>query len=574
MADLYFDFNRGNDANSGLTRLLPKKNLNSANLNVNIGAGNAILLANDSVWDIPQLASANQYASIFLLNGASYNNKAYITSYDAAGASGTKPTIKFVMTPVSGDWVWDGVKLAWYIQLSYTLSNVYDIWCKVGAVYAQNVNQGNNTNIQTTYNNLTSATLRTWGDSTNNRIYLWGDGCTTAGTNPTQAFGTGSIKLNWTQFFRLFESGKYLTVDGIHVESGGGLLSQQTGGGGIIMPGLEVLNCSSFDTCTVIGSSPQNTSNSSTWIELVAHHNNFHTSSGPQITFGGWGCVADIYRNTFTNSNNCESTGGTIYSTSRGHSGSNNGIKTIRNNVFDGARNGIGNSGFDGSAIYFDANDSNSYAYGNLIKNCFKAIQLNSGRKAVVVGNIAVNCDMLISATDSASIGSSDYTVNNNILYQTTMSRHPHGFQALTANSAATLRSEADTSGSLVNIEFCNNVLIGTNTPGGAAGATVGYPNNWSKITCQNNYITGFSTAIKDYGGADKTTATATMASGDCNFTNPGTYDFSIDASSTLAGAGNRISSTLSGLKWYRDFYGNPFNAAKPSIGACEVVAE
>lgn len=578
MADMYYDFNRGNDANDGLTKRTPKKNLTPTALNINVGAGNAILLASDSIWNIAGNKSTNSWMSAFLLNGAGYNSRAYLTSYDPAGnITGSKPTISYQFTPVSADWTWDAAISAWYIQFGFTISQ-YDIWAKLNGNYVVNVNQNNPytgtpatdaARLKTTFNGMTDSMYRVWSNGTGNRLYFWGPGLDNSSLTPTQVLGAGSFVTASGPAIRLFECGKYLTVDGIRTQYGSGLLLQASGTNDIIMPGLEVKNCETFDTTCSFETSITNTDTSTAFVEHQLHDNLFKFTAGWAYKTYGRGVTGDAYFNEMTDSNNCYSIGGTVYHGSRPPLNSNSG-KTLRNNIFRRAKNGVSNASFDGCAIYSDVPDDATYAYGNLITECFRAAQVNSGRKFTFSGNIALNCDMLIAGNDADSVNQIDYRVNNNLLYNTNLTTWPRGTQAQQVPTAMTLRSNANNSTSLNLIECKNNVIIGQNTPVNSVGIRLGYTNNWSKIDAGTNYVTGFGTAIQDFGSdgstgiADKTAYAFTITGGDPGFMAAASGDFRLKADSILRGAGTPT------LEIARDFYSLNFDIKRPSIGAIE----
>lgn len=414
--EVYIDFNRGSDANPG-TRALPKKNL-SVISSQTYGAGSVIALASDSVFDLVSTNSTD--AKIVCDNIAgTVSGQALITAYDAAGHTGTKPIIMFGYKPAANEWVWDATYNAWAYSTPAGQPPEPDMCAFFGALNLQGTNAWQDPNTKGSLPPL-------FGDlqfgcknngSTIQKIYVWAP----PATDPTTYYGGIRLCSNARGALHTgFNGLKYTTIDGIKFQFVASGIQVKTSG--TAHAGLIVKNCEADRAglllyhlgAAITGqfTAFQNTGTNipvffirSSGIAAATHSYDIYTNR----VIGGnrqYSAQAAFYMQT-----NCLALGdGKVHHNYISDMW--NGVGTEFNGQ-NGANVGYG-AAYDGTAIYFDSGAHNNVAFGNVIEHCHVAMQTNSAKTAQLIGNIAIDCNVLSTSTDAASKGSNDVTVAHN----------------------------------------------------------------------------------------------------------------------------------------------------------------
>lgn len=549
----YVDFNRGSDSNDGASKSSPWKNLSKLN-NLSITGGSQILLANDSVWDInPTLAAGNR-CYIDSMQG-SVGSAVYVGGYDYAGVTGLRPTIKYRYFPVPADWTWDSVLLAWYVQFGFSIEN--DSIIKIGNVFVPSSNQGG-LGINSTLNGVNLNSLRSYIYDSAKRIYLAYDGATQSVT-PSDYFGAGEIMMGCASYFNTYYFCPYTTFDGLAVADGGRLFNMLMGDAGRIAMGLEIKNCTATNV-TGLAAFNTNGIGSSGIGEINIHNNSLVNIAATGFKTYGQNIIGAIKSNYFADGNLCNSWGGAVYTQSNNTTGT---PLIVSDNFALRQKNGVGTNEFDGSAYYSDVNDNGTVFTRNVAKDCFKAMQINSGLTTTMVGNVAIGCDMLVSITDASNVGQANYTFANNTALDIDGSKYGHG---INAGGTSPIAAWSTSTGNLIASKIYNNVLVGIGSAAAALPAIFAYRDSeWAsgKVSVKNNYVTGFSpVGCKTQDGTNKTTQ-ANFVTGYANFA---TSDYGIDKSSCLYRAGADVAygsgTSLGGFNFF----------SPPSVGAVEVI--
>lgn len=564
MPNIFVDFNRGSDSNTGLDKFNALKNVPS---NPNPGAGNGVYFASDSVWTLNPTKAAAAFKGFFR-NGTS-GSRITLGAYDYAGSTGTKPTFQYQMIPVASDWTWDatilnGAPKGWYIQFAYSAlaGNVY---VKVGSRYAGVVLiEGLVTGINTTQNNVTPDTLRYCADrgTSNHRLYLSGGGVQNSSViDPSTYFGTNAITVGFGSFFYLFESGAYVTFDGLQVQNGGGLLTVDGTAADLNLQGLIVRNCKSIDTnnfmehvCSASGSP---------LLEFQAYSNTHINLGASAYHTNGAGVTGDIYGNTLTNGNLCFSNGG-MYIQSSAPTGV-RGLY-IRDNVFRQFRNASGSLTFDGCGLYEDVGANNNVYTRNIVYDSFRAYQINGGRTSSWIANQAINCDQMIVGSDSAVVQNTNYLIAQNLhITSNGCNQFYRGTQAAISNGQTPSITGYADGGSMVAAKIYNNVIVPTGDCSALTPIMAYDLANAAKVDVRNNYGVGWNAKfVMNTSYTDITAGKGSITTGSPSFYSALTGDYRLATNSQLIGAG------YSGLAANtEDFKRRQYNTP-PAIGPYE----
>lgn len=566
MTDYFVDPNRGDDSKNGIGQANAVKTLlRLAALGPNPGGGGGIYLASDGVHTLTgsRTSAANSRCGLFLFNGSSASSRAFLSSYDPAGASAQKPQVRALWYPTPSDWVWDatvqnGYPMGWYIPHTWNALG-WNMYVKVGVNFAVTTNQGtaNGGTINVTENGMTQDTLRYNADSQvsgSHRLWLSGAGLSAA-VDPSTYFGAGQIAIG-NKAFLIQECGNYSVVEDIDF-TGGTLVNYQSAAADKQMIGITTRNLTvngSAD-CLILGS----TSTGTPLMDVDIYGNDFRNLTGPAVMAYGKGVAGRIHHNNVVGGNIAAAQGASFYIVADSLSRS----IDIEYNSGDDIRNGAGNCTFDGSFAYADSGATNVRIRWNFCKNSYKAFQLNHGKYGELVGNVTYNCDVFATCTDADLKGTSDYRVANNTHYGTQgMRGFPRGVHSDQFTNAPLTFTAA--SGALVGVTAVNNLIV---SPGGTSSnaairalTTALYA---SKVTIANNAVVGFAAeSIQDWNSAGHTSGSGTITS-DPAFMDAASGDLRVKTTSPMLGAG--VTSALS----TSDFKGRAFGVV-PAIGAYE----
>lgn len=567
MTDYFVDPNRGDDAKSGIGQANAVRTLlRLSALNPNPGGGGGIYLASDGVHVLAgsRTSAANSRCGLFQFNGASDTSRAFLSSYDPAGASQQKPQVRASWYPTPADWAWDatiqnGYPKGWYIPYTWNALG-WNMYVKVGSQFAVTTNQGTpkGGTINTTANGLTQDTLRYNADSqTNNahRLYLSGMGLSAA-LDPSTIFGAGNIEIG-NLAFSIYECGNYTVVEDIAF-SGGTLLSYQIASDDKQTVGVTARNISANASADTIQLA--STATGTPLLDVDIYGNDFRNLTGPGVLAYGKGIAGRIHHNNVVTGNLAAAQGASFYIVADSLSRS----IDVEYNTGDDIRSGTGNCTFDGCFAYADGGATNVRIRWNYCKNSYKAYQLNSGTYAELTGNVAFNCDVFATCTDADLKGTADYRVLNNTHYSTpAMNSFPRGVDSNTFTNAPLTFTAA--SGALVGITAINNAFIGSSgTAGKAAIRALNAALYPTKATVNKNFALGFSAqVVQDWDSTDRTSGSNTITTGNPSLKNAAAGDLRVLGDSVLIGAGATnalLTSDASGRRY----------ATAPAIGAYE----
>lgn len=538
MPNIFVDYIRGDDNNSGLDKFNALKNVPN---NPNPGAGNGVYFASDSTWTLNPTKAASAFKGFYRSGTA--GSRITLGAYDYAGSTGLKPKFEYQMKPTASDWTWDatilnGAPKGWYIQFAYSAlaGNVY---VKVAGQYAGVVLiEGLVTGINTTQNNVTPDTLRYCADrgTSNHKLYLSGGGVQNSSIiDPSTYFGAGQITLGFGSFFYLFESGAYVTFDGLQVQNGGGLLTVDGTAADLNLQGLIVRNCTSIDTNNFMEHVCASTG--SPLLEFQAYSNT-HTNLGASAYHtNGAGVTGDIYGNTLTNGNLCFSNGG-MYIQSAAPTGV-RGLY-IRDNVFRQFRNASGSLSFDGCALYEDIGANNNVYTRNTVYDSFRAYQVNGARTSSWIANMAFNCDQLITATDASLTNTSNYLIANNLhVTSNGCNQFYRGTTAALSNGQTPSITGYADGGDLVGFKCYNNAIIPTGDCSALTPILAYSLANAAKVDVRNNYGAGWNARfVMNTSYTDISAGKGSITTGSAGFYNATYSDYRLATNSQLIGAG------------------------------------
>lgn len=572
MPDYYVDFNRGSDSNAGTSSALPWKNLSkiSALSAANLPAGCTINLAQDSVWDIQETLAANAFLGWNNFQNGTSGSPITITGYGGTG----KPKISYTMVPQAAWWTWDATVSAWYLDLSVAIWGRGGFGVIVGGTYAISAGGGMQAGSASVINTIvgtkgvTADTLRWVVPSTGTRLYLAGAGIDAA-TDPTTAYGYGSVIIYPAAVITGWQSFKNTHIDGIEF-AGGGCLYLTYGPGTLNIPGMEMRNCSGSGLGGIV-QTVANTTATDSLIELNIYDNDFSYITRMGIYPTG-PMVGSAYNNRFSHGNLCQSAGGFFYGQVKRNTGG-NGSFIVHDNYAEYATHGVGERQFDGCCYYCDVGDDGTQIVRNVAAHSFKGYQLNSGRQNIVAANIAYDCVKFGSFTDAEAVGTSDYSIVHNLWVSSmTPDDCPHGSDESTA---AVFSAWCNIGSTITAAKFQNNMLVVRGSGWSNTAAIQAYPTSmWTGsgvagLAIDTNAVIGgqiskFVTASNDT--ADKSSIyPGTVTGSGVGVGYKDGLPYGLDSVECL----NKGTDTaISGLV---DHLGNAFQA-KPSIGAFEPV--
>ena len=299
--------------------------------------------------------------------------------------------------------------------------------------------------------------------------------------------------------------------------------------------GFEMANCSAKDTNSLLSYGTYDLNASTGIAEIQMHGCVTEDIAGWSFTTYGNSVDGDVYGNRFYRNNKCHALGGSIYTQNKCNDALGTNLR-IRHNFATDVRNGTGNCSFDGCGFYADNYDDGTLFYGNIVTNCFKAFQTNNGRRSTFIGNLAYDCDTLITATDASKNNASDYLIANNAIIGATGNTRPHGDTVTAIQPIGAWRDGA----AMVKATIVNIIIIGSGVFSETRPGILAYNEaEWAggKVDVRNNFITGTSAECVKSGAVDKTAVSACL-SGSAGFVNAAGNDYRLLPASTLEAAG------------------------------------
>jgi hypothetical protein len=477
------DFNRGLDTNDGITA--PWQNLSK--LSGAFNAGDEIVLADDSEWNLSPLVSNN-------VTMTADGTEAAPIIVRRAGNLSSRPLIKRNYSIPPGDWIWDAGAAAWYFDATPVLGvqslQVNDLLLLGGSeLYAQRrktlpevLGDGHWFNVKET-----------------KRLYVYAP----AGLNPTDYYG-GILYSGAAMQCMLLSNARWVEVRGISANRTGGLVSNYSSGAPSDYR-VSVLDCKAFRMGGMVRSYGEHTTGD---IELrVEGCSSEETMS---LVVQAFTTMADqsglrliARHNRFDKANMGSSAAGAIYLQSYARSGLWN---LVEENDISGTGFAIENK-IDGCAIYCETGSRNTLVRRNIIRDQYLALQDNSGYATRWEHNAAIGCNALISIVDGGANGSGNATVVNN-----TQIDAASIYNTSTLNIGSPMYIS-----NAVTATFKNNLFVSA-LPEAQGLPILVFGSSLPTVTEANNAVNGYGSATF----ASKPTATA--------LTNPVTGDLKLTA--------------------------------------------
>jgi hypothetical protein len=493
VADYFIDKNRGNDANTGVSKDLAWQTLEKFRAVASAGgiaAGSNVLLESSSVFAESRYLRFGTGTSE-LLNGTAAA-RTTIGKYDYSSQYSGHPRVSYVVTPVSGDWTFDGTFGLWYINPPIHYANNNQQWgghprvtingrlCPIVRYQSSSFTRGNLP--------AQDYEVFTYEATQPGRLYVYSP----VGVNPSDYYGAGSIKASSTQrgVFSFSRCGSYLTIQDIELFESGKLAtiySDATSLGDII--GFQLLN----NVGTRIGVLADFTSldGAKKISQLDVSGNRIQSAAGYGFHLSGYFDVARIRSNWHSGGNLARSDGGAVYI--QGDSAAAMTGVVVSDNYYEFMAANTKGSESDGCAIYCEVRSANVKIERNTIKDCHWALQDNSGRSNTWVSNLAINCDKLIKISDANNLNAGGETTkvygNTAILrgnYWQTYGSVDYGVQAMKGPSVAAANYTFDLKNNVMMMEKADATRPNATAFGIESGATLIQSGNafygWDKL--------------------------------------------------------------------------------------------
>lgn len=528
MTDFYIDANRGNDANSGLTKDLAWRTLTRLMTKLSTGttaAGDNFLFESSS-WFV---------LNNFLRIGSGFDTGSYINGtvgsritfdkYDYSSAYSGKPRFQLEFTPVASDWVRDtttvdGISVDMYyvdIPFSYTSYprnsgsiprvKVNDTLCEVTYHTYTGWHRGT---IPVTDYQVMSNQLQ--GPS---RIYIW----TPTGVNPETYYGVGAIKYSPSSsdqaIFKFQNCGNYVSVRNLEAYKAGTLASLTSSSATADITGFTLEQCRALDVASLFATNTATTTATYNLKNIELLDNYIYDAAGHGMQIGNDFNGIHIARNIIDGAALAKTDGGGLYC-----SGTNTLSQTglvIEDNTISRVRHNSIAGTYDGSAVYLEIRTNNAIIRRNTIKDCGLAIQDNSGGSNLIHSNFMDNCDRVFLQTGPgdyfATIGMQTTKFYNNTAINVGLNYVYPEMQA--ARLGAITLMDGTPAGTTFTTELKNNLIVGriggTGSTNSATGCMVVSSKYNTNIRYDNNAVYNFLNVKTDWNFANPTTPATTI---------------------------------------------------------------
>lgn len=384
MATYYVDYNRGSDSNDGLSTSAPWKELTKID-DAAKSAGDAILLADDSVWEYGLSTRVVPPTSWV----GTQSRPVLIGKYSPLSANTGKPTIRWNNKIASNEWTYSAPNNCWQYTAPGALGNLLLI--RLGGTWTAS-------RIDGTQLPLASVDGRYSNSGTTLSLYA------PAGTDPTSYYG--EVLVSGEQGFLTVSSGRgCIDIQDLRFEDTGTGILMYSGSAADVRFNVRRVDGETVSRLiAAVSDSPG---------QLYA------TISGCNIT--DWGPAAiqtlgsagtkdiAIFDNTITDGMHTYSQGA-IYLQARGA-----GLVTrVYENEISGVRWGTPGKTFDGCAIYAETGASGVDVYRNRIHDAVCAFQDNSGRATRWFSNLIYDCKTAMRCSDQQLTNTTAHEFFNN----------------------------------------------------------------------------------------------------------------------------------------------------------------
>jgi len=388
MTTYYYDNNRGNDSNDGLSPETAWKELTKIATVASTG-GDSHLLANDSFW---QYDIATKVVLPVSWTGTK-ENPVIIGKYIVAGTtSSTKPKITWNKEIQANEWTYSAPDNAWVFVAAQNPGNL---------VYLRLADSWVASRVDGTQLPLASTHGRYSNNGTS--LYLWAP----SNIDPTTYYGKVVVGPTDTSFFSISTGRGWVKVQDLHFEDSGTAFLVYNNSS--TQNGLVVENCSAKLTSVFIrGMGDSATSGANLVIRNCSVTDwgsaiiGIYTPSGTTME------SFEVSNNSFHFGMNCYSQGAIYVQADVRNKG------LIFGNTISNVNYGTPGKEADGSAIYTEIRSNNVDVYSNFVFDCHVALQDNSGAKSRWFGNLILNCKTAMKCTDESTNNAMHHEFYNN----------------------------------------------------------------------------------------------------------------------------------------------------------------
>ncbi len=386
MATYYVDYNRGSDSNDGLSASAPWKELTKID-DAAKSAGDAILLADDSVWEYGLSTRVVPPTSWV----GTQSSPVVIGKYSPLSANTGKPTIRWNNKIAANEWTYSAPNNCWQYTAPHDIGNLCLV--RLGGTWAGSRIDGTQlplASIDGRYSN-SGATFSLYAPS---------------GTNPTAYYG--EVLLSTERGFLSLSSGRgCIDVEDIRYEHTGTGILLYSGTAADVRFNLRRID-GEFVSNLILASSD---TVGQLYLDISYCNITEWGAAAIQVnSVGGAGMRGvRIHHNTITNGMHLYSQGA-IYLQARS-----SGLTSyIHDNMISGVRWGTRDKIFDGCAIYTEVGSGAVDVFRNTIHDAVCAMQDNSGRATRWFSNLVYDCKTAMRCSDETLVNATAHQFFNN----------------------------------------------------------------------------------------------------------------------------------------------------------------
>ena len=525
MTIYYVDYNRGSDSNDGLSPGAPWKELTKID-DAAKSAGDALLLASDSVWEYGLSTRIIPPTSWV----GTQSRPVVIGRYFPLSASTGKPTIRWHNKVAANAWTYSAPNNCWQYTAPGTLGNLMLI--RLGGTWAASRIDGTQ---------LPLASIDGRYSNSGSVLSLYAP----SGMDPTTYYGEVLIS-SGEGFITISSQRGCVDIEDLRFEkTGAGVLAYS---GSAFDVRVRVRRIDGETVSKLISS----TSDSPGQLFFSVSDCNITDWGSCAIhTFGSAGTKdTQIFRNRITDGLHTYSQGA-IYLQSLG-----SGLVTkVYENDISGVRWGTRDKVFDGAAIYAETGCDDAQIYRNKIHDSVCAMQDNSGRGVLWHSNLIYDCKTAMRCSDQFLNNATAHEFFNNTCI---VGADKSGYASFGAQPAESGWRCYKPSGAMTSLLVRNNVFV---NEGGQQAAAILTPEVTPTSTSYiNNAAVGGYTNIAQRELSPFTVETSTGGiTADPQLTN----SYRPRAGSPLIGAGTHLG--------YRRDIERKQRPNPPSIGAHDV---
>lgn len=486
MTIYYLDNNRGHDLWDGLAPTFeggshgPWQNLSKITAFASAQPGDAFLLADDSHWILNPTQRVVPQSSW----QGTEKNPVVISKYSPSSQSlGQRPLITYHDETTREDWTYNEALNGWTYQWPFAqmaivaMVRINDTWL---ASAVDSPISGFNDPVWSVDGRFTVRT-----DSQTLVLYA------PAGINPIDYYGKIVIGAPYSGAITISTGRRAIAVRGIAFrETGLGVSCYSDSTSTPTIVTVEDCHLETGTLAVVNGGSGGNLT-----ARIRNNQINDFNAFGIQVVSSGTGGVtwAEVAHNRIDDGIHTNAQGG-IYLQVRNTSGSRNCV--VYGNEVSNCRWGTRDKAFDGCGIYSETGSDVVLIYGNIVHDCYVALQDNSGRRTDWTGNLVYNCQRAIRISDESDNGLSDCRLINNTFIVGDPNVQASPFGATTGNAAEYLAIWCSSSDDPLSLTVRNNIFV--NAGPLRARAYVGLPLAYgiSTYSIDNNWAYGFEADV------------------------------------------------------------------------------